>query len=260
MGWEEAGKAWGARAVDWAYLMEPYARPANDAVLDRLDVTSGTKLLDIACGSGYAANLAARRGADVSGLDAAERLDDIARARTPDGDFRLGDMFALPFDDDAFDVATSFNGIWAGCDGAMAEAARVVRPGGRFGMTFWGSPKRLGLMPYFMTVATLSPESHVAATLGQAETGRPGVAEEMFAKAGITVIERGSSAVLNEWPDVTIAVRALAAAGPAIPAIEAVGLERFSAELAEALAPLADSNGVRIVSELGWLIGQTSAG
>lgn len=257
MGWEESGDAWGARACDWAYLMEPYARPANDAVFDRLGVTAGTMLLDIACGSGYAAQVAADRGAVVSGLDASERLLDIAHARTPNGDFRLGDMFALPFEDNTFDAATSFNGIWAGCDAALAEAARVIRPGGRFGMTFWGAPKRLGLMPYFMTVASLSPPSHVDATLGQAETGRPGVAEEMFERAGIEVIERGRSVVINEWPDVAIAVRALTAAGPSVPAIEAAGLDRFIAELTAAVEPLANRNGVRITSEFGWLIGRT---
>lgn len=255
MGWEESGDAWGARAPDWAYLMEPYSRPANDAVFDRLGVTSGTTLLDIACGSGYAAMVAAGRGAVVSGLDAAARLLEIARARTPTGDFRVGDMFALPFEDGSFDVATSFNGIWAGCEAALVEAARVIRPGGRFGMTFWGSPKRLGLMPYFLTVAALSPDSHVAATLGQAETGRPGVAEEMFATAGLDVLERGRSTVVNEWPDVATAVRALTAAGPSVPAIEAAGVDRFTTELTSALEPLADHNGLRITSELGWLIG-----
>lgn len=86
MGWEESGHAWGARATDWAHLMEAYARPANDDVFDRLDVGHGTRLLDIACGSGYAAWVAADRGAEVSGVDAAPRLLDIARARTPQGD------------------------------------------------------------------------------------------------------------------------------------------------------------------------------
>jgi SAM-dependent methyltransferase len=259
VGWEESGSAWGARATDWAYLMEPYARPANDAIFDRIGVGEGTRLLDIACGSGYAAMVAAGRGAVVSGLDAAERLLDIARARTPDGDFRQGDMFALPFPDGSFDVATSFNGIWAGCEDALREAVRVLRPGGMFGMTFWGSPKRLGLMPYFMTIAALSPQDHVEATLGQADTGRPGVAEAMFAAAGIEAVERGTSTVLNEWPDVETAVRALAAAGPCIPAIEAVGYERFTADLRTALEPLVDRNGIRVASEFGWVVGRAAS-
>jgi SAM-dependent methyltransferase len=236
--------------------MESYARPANEDVFDRVGVTAGTRLLDIACGSGYAAMIAASRGAIVSGLDAAERLLDIARLRTPSGEFRAGDMFDLPFETATFDAATSFNGIWAGCDAAVVEAARVVRPGGRLGMTFWGSAKRLGLMPYFMTVIALSPQDHVDETLGQAETGRPGVAEAMFESAGVQVLERGRTTVVTEWPDVSIAVRALTAAGPSVPAFNAVGPDRFQAELAAALEPLAGRNGLRLTSELGWLIGR----
>jgi len=81
MGWVESGRAWGARAADWAYLIEPYARSANDALFDRTGVGPGTELLDIACGSGYAASVAARRGATVSGLDASETLIAMGAAR-----------------------------------------------------------------------------------------------------------------------------------------------------------------------------------
>ena len=54
-----------------AYLFEPYARAANDDVFDQVGVGPGVRLLDVACGSGYAAMVAAQRGAEVSGLDAA---------------------------------------------------------------------------------------------------------------------------------------------------------------------------------------------
>ena len=138
MGWIESGRAWGERATDWAYLMEPYARRANDALFDRAGVGPGTRVLDIACGSGYAAGVAAGRGAVVAALDASEALVAIARTRTPDADFRVGDMFDLPFEDGQFDVATSFNGIWKGCEDALREARRVVRPGGLVGVHFLG--------------------------------------------------------------------------------------------------------------------------
>ena len=82
MSWQQNGRAWGARALDWAYLAEPYGRPAYDLVFARTGVGDETSLLDIACGSGFAAELASSKGAHVSGLDAAEALVKIARART----------------------------------------------------------------------------------------------------------------------------------------------------------------------------------
>jgi SAM-dependent methyltransferase len=250
--WKEAGRGWGARAAAWAYLLEPYALPANELLFDRLDVAGGTRLLDIACGSGFAGAVAARRGARVSGIDASEQLVAIATARTPDGVFRVGDMFDLPYSDASFEVATSFNGIWKGCEVALGQARRVLVPGGRLGITFWGRFDRLGLMPYFLKVIELSPDSHGAASLEQGDTQN--VIETMLAAAGFGCIERGAVPVVNEWPDVSTAVRALAAAGPSAPAIEAVGYEAFCGSLAEVVGPLhVNGLGVRITSEFGWV-------
>jgi SAM-dependent methyltransferase len=261
IGWAESGRAWGERAADWAYLLEPYARRANDALFDRVGVGSGTRLVDIACGSGYAAGIAADRGAEVSGLDASESLIAIAQARTPAGDFRVGDMFALPFADAAFDVATSFNGIWKGCEDALREARRVVRPGGLVGFSFWGSPRRLGLLPYFAALLELSPADHADATLNQGDTGRPGVAEQMLGDCGLKFVDRGSAQVICEFPDLDVAVRALAAAGPSWPALQHAGYERFAETMRAALHPLyTEGLGVRIISEFGWIMGEVPLG
>lgn len=260
MGWEDAGRAWGARALEWAYLNEPYAIAAHDLILGRLEVGVGTRYLDVACGSGLAASTARRRGADVAGLDASEALIQIARARTEDGDFRVGDMFALPFESGSFDVVTSFNGIWKGCELALAEAGRVLSEAGRLGLTFWGRPERMGLLPYFMKIIELSPPSHQMASMEQGDTGRAGVVEEMLAATGFEVIERGTVDAINEWVDVPTAVRALAAAGPTEPAIGSVGYDAFCAALTETLTPLYDPDlGVRVVSELGWVTAQLSS-
>ncbi len=249
--WKEAGRGWGTRATEWAYLLEPYALPANELLLERLHVTPGDRLLDIACGSGFAAAVAARRGALVSGVDASEPLIELAVARTPTGNFQAGDMFCLPFPAGSFDIATSFNGIWKGCEGALEEVRRVLVSQGRFGITFWGRFERLGLMPYFLKVIELSPASHGTASLEQGDTQN--VIVEMMRASGFHDIERGTVDVVNEWPDVPTAVRALAAAGPSVPAIEAVGYDEFCASLTEAITPLyVDGLGVRITSEFGW--------
>lgn len=252
--WIGAGQGWGARATEWAYLFEPYALPANDLLFDRLAVSADTRLLDVACGSGWAANVAHRRGATVSGLDASEALIAIARARTPDGDFRVGDMFALPFDEGTFDVVTSFNGIWNGCDGALHQARRVLCVDGLLGMTHWGAFERMELMPYFLTVLEHSPPSHQAANAVIGDTGN--VVAGMLEAADFALLGQGTVDVVNEWPDVETAVRALAGAGPSVPAIESVGRETFTSALREAIAPLCDRDGhlgVRITSELGWV-------
>ena len=137
--WQDAGDAWGRRAHDWACLYEHYATDTIFEIFDRVGVRERTDLLDIACGSGLAARYATARGARVAGIDAAAALVDIARARVPEADLRVGTMFELPWADDRFDAVTAINGIWGGCEGALAEAYRVLRPGGRIGISFWGS-------------------------------------------------------------------------------------------------------------------------
>lgn len=79
-----------------------------------------------------AAALSASLGATVAGLDASEALLEIARERTPGGDFRRGDLEALPFEDDSFDLVTGFNSFQYAGNAAQAlrEAGRVTRPGG----------------------------------------------------------------------------------------------------------------------------------
>ena len=86
------GSLWGARARDFAEILEGFARPLYEVVFDAADIAVGTRLLDVGCGPGLAAHLAAKRGARVAGLDAAEASLEIARERTPEGDFRAGEI------------------------------------------------------------------------------------------------------------------------------------------------------------------------
>ena len=83
--------------------------------------------------------------------------------------------------------------------------------------------------------------------------------EDMLSAAGFMELERGTVDVVNEWPDTATAVRALAAAGPSVPAIETVGYEAFCEALREVISPLCDRDvGVRITSEFDWITAEAA--
>jgi SAM-dependent methyltransferase len=136
--WALVDEGWGRKAADFAALSEPGNCREYVAMHHRLGVDAGDRLLDVACGSGLAVELARLRGASCSGTDASARLAAVARDRNPDCDIRIGDMHVLPWDPASFDVVTSFRGIWGTTPGAVAEIYRVLRPGGRAGITVWG--------------------------------------------------------------------------------------------------------------------------
>jgi SAM-dependent methyltransferase len=110
---------------------------------DRLEPKPGERWLDLATGSGALARLAARAGAEVTGLDFApgsiESARRLAAEKGLDVRFEVGDVEHLPFDDASFDVLSSSMGvIYAPDHGVVAgEIARVCRPGGRLGFTAW---------------------------------------------------------------------------------------------------------------------------
>jgi len=124
----------------------------------------------------------------------------------------------------------------------------------RLGLTFWGRLDHVGLMPYFLKTIELSPPGHGEATIRQGHTGQPGVIEDMLVSAGFAPRERGTVTVMNEWPDAGLAARALAAAGPSVPAIQAAGFGPFCEALREVIEPLhTPGAGIRIASEFGWI-------
>ena len=94
------GPLFGGRAHDWAETWEGpqgWGIPVYGRVLDRAQIGPGTSVLDCGCGAGRFAQMAADRGASVAGIDAAGELLEIAAERTPGGDFRVGDLEALPW-------------------------------------------------------------------------------------------------------------------------------------------------------------------
>jgi SAM-dependent methyltransferase/alkylhydroperoxidase family enzyme len=224
--WRMVDEGWGRRAVEFATLAEPTNSREYVAMHERLAVGRNDRLLDVACGSGLALELAAIRGATCAGIDASPRLVAVARDRNPDADVQVGDMLDLPWADATFDVVTSFRGIWGTTPEAVAEAYRVLVPGGRIGITVWGhikvSPGAWAFAPF-----RLASEPKVENQAAMVALGRPGAGEDLLAGSGFVAIERHDIPFVLEFADPDVYARALASTGPAYEAIQAVGEDEF---------------------------------
>jgi len=111
----------------------------------------GSRALDVATGTGDLAIALRARGADVIGVDFAEKMLEIARRKEPAIEFRTGNALALDFPGDSFDAATVGFGArnFDDLDRGLREMARVVRPGGRVIVLEITTPQRPPLSWFF---------------------------------------------------------------------------------------------------------------
>ena len=122
------------------------------ALVEALALQPGERLLDVGCGAGNVAELAAGAGANVTGIDLSPRLVDVAKARAEAGGFgieyRLGDAENLDVEDASFDkVVSSVGMIFAPDHDAVArEVARVTKPRGRLAFSAWTPEGTIGEM------------------------------------------------------------------------------------------------------------------
>jgi ubiquinone/menaquinone biosynthesis C-methylase UbiE len=135
-------KAWGAG--DYAKVGQKLVIVAEQ-LCETMDIRAGSRVLDVACGTGNAALAAARRNCDVIGLDFSSTLLDQARQRAQaehlDVAFQVSDAEDLQFPDDSFDVVISAFGVAFVPDHKTAanELLRVCRPGGTVALANWAS-------------------------------------------------------------------------------------------------------------------------
>ena len=124
---------------------------------ERLPITPGCQLLDVACGSGQLALMAAKDGVEVTGVDIAGNLVGRAKSRAQAEGlhtrFEEADAEALPFEDASFDVVVSLIGAMFAPQPQLVaqELLRVCAPGGTIAMANWTPQGFIGQM--FKTVS-----------------------------------------------------------------------------------------------------------
>jgi SAM-dependent methyltransferase len=149
-GWDSSADAWIAtmgKDGDWG------RRAVLDPVMLDLARRFSGAALDIGCGEGQFARMLGEAGFTVSGIDPTARLIAAARDKDPDGDYHVCGAEALPFADASFDLCVSYLSLidieWL--DQAIAEAARVTKPGGAFLIANLSSINSAGVWDYGLT-------------------------------------------------------------------------------------------------------------
>lgn len=195
------GPLWGARAQDWA-ANEDQQVPTYEEALRRIDLHAGQRVLDIGCGAGTFLELVVDRGGKAFGLDASDALVEIARERVPSADVRVGEMEALPYEDDSFDLVTGFNSFFFADDfvAALQEAARTAKPGAPVVIQVWGRHERNDLETMKAIVRPYMPPRPVDAP-SEPDYSAPGVLEDLATKAGLGPEESFDLRYEFEYPD-----------------------------------------------------------
>jgi SAM-dependent methyltransferase len=204
--------------IDWG--LGSYERtatqlaPAAGAAVEAAEILPGDRVLDVGCGTGNAALLAAMHGARATGLDPAVRLLEVARGRAAsagiDADWVRGDALDLPFVDDTFDATLSVFGVIfaAPPERAVAELVRVTAPEGRIVLTTWVGDGALANATGLLRSALAAATDADAAGPGALDWGDQEDLRALFAPHGVVpeadpfphaFTAESATALADEW-------------------------------------------------------------
>jgi ubiquinone/menaquinone biosynthesis C-methylase UbiE len=140
-GWQLEGSA---PELYERYLVPAVTLPWAEDLVERAGIRRGDRVLDVACGTGIVARVAAARTGGVVGLDLNGGMVQVARAAAPEIEWVEGSALALPFDDGGFDVVLCQLGLQFFDDrlGALREIRRVLADGGRAAASVFTSIER----------------------------------------------------------------------------------------------------------------------
>jgi SAM-dependent methyltransferase len=168
----------------------------HERVVERLDPQPGVRWLDLATGTGAVAELAAARGAEVTGVDLAPALIETANERAGERglqiDYQVGDCERLELEDASFDVVSSTCGVMFTPDheASAREIVRVTKPGGRIGLANWTPDGGMARVFQMMRPFQPTPPPGVGNPF---QWGDESYVEELLGEAFDLEFEHGSS-------------------------------------------------------------------
>ena len=263
----EEGRHWRSEAARY----DEINRVFGEALIDAAHLSPGERVLDVGCGAGAIALEAARRvhpGGAVLAVDISPDLVAVARDRVASAGAEEvvlveADAAAYPYDEEAFDVLVSRNGLMFFNDpeAALVNLARALRPGGRIVFT---APQALDRNPWIMVAgAAAAPHVGIPAGVAPGQPGPLGLADSSFIadvleRAGFTAVEikelTGSMRIGTNVDDAVDFIRSMPMVrhllSGAPPANQAAAIEAVQ----QALADHATPDGVVIHGNGAWLV------
>jgi SAM-dependent methyltransferase len=237
------GELWSADPAAWAHRAESRLRPLYDDALERLKIRAGTSLLDVGCGTGLFASLAAHGDARVIGLDAAPALIEYARRHVRGAEFVVGDLEQLPFTAASFEIVTAFNSVIYASDltRAIEEIARVTVPGGRALITVGAGSEQAACSAAINALRPAADDAAPEHTLPTEERTQRII--DALGGAGFDTIEQRDVRFSWRFADVEDAVAAQLPAGPVQEAIQRSGQAAIEQALRQFFATRANPDG-----------------
>ena len=235
---------WGAKARDWAERQEGRVRADFELCIRSTHIGQGAGVLDVGCGAGGFCRLAADTGASVTGIDAAAGMIEVARERTPNGRFDVGDIEVLPYENESFDVVTAFHSLPFAADplAAIREARRVAKPGAPVFIVIFGRKERVQLAAVMGAIRSLLPTAP-AHEPGPLALSPPGTLDRFLADAGLDIAEDCLIDTTYDYPDLQTALRAIGSAGPTVLSERTAGKDVVTKTIADALVPYRTPDG-----------------
>lgn len=254
------GYLWGRNARDWFEIQERQSQALYDIILKALNLTLEQSLLDAGCGAGLFCEMAAKRGTTVMGIDASAALLDFAQKRAPRAVFFEGDLEAMPFVENTFDVVTLLNCLHhiASPHDVLIEARRVLRAGGRAAIAAWGRPEECAMAAVYRAIDELlpvaSPSTPAAFAFSDDDAMR-----KLVARAGLAKQLQARAVAIWSYADETEAMRGLLSTSSAAQAVDCAGEERVRKTVKEAIAPFRlPRGGYRMENAFHYVIAQRS--
>jgi ubiquinone/menaquinone biosynthesis C-methylase UbiE len=242
-------------------FMVPFRfRPWANELIDRVTLQSGTRMLDIACGTGIVARVAAQRMQGtgmVVGIDLNPAMIEVAaRAAAQEGvsiDWQTGNAESLPFADQSFDLVTIQQGLQFFPDQrtALRECLRVLAPGGSLLVGIWSTVEKQGIQQHYAdAIAKITGTASMNTPYG---TVTDESLRDLLASAGFIDIEIEEVTIELIYDDAaTFAAQMVESTSAGVPAMQGRSDEERAALSADVTAEMSDA--VRLATVDGQLI------